>query len=409
MKPEEIDRAVAFWRNTITCANNNVLELYERPGYQRLSGSNGFPRPVLAGTTLSRVKPALDALDELFQNLPLISAMVTRVAEIRASLPRFWTSEVMLNEIDRLLNGPSIELPPIETPLAQRGLVTAAQNIRTVTPQQLLDAMNQSFEAAKAAILEVDAIWTRLEPDLDGAEEKAAHLRQLAGSLGEVEPEGLASAKARIDALRAKLDTDPLGAGRDFDSGIMPLLSQAERRLNEVERVRNQTHARLVSARTAVKELYDLNQRCVECRGQYQEKIVSTDLLPDCGDRARISDLDQWLTKIEGAEQKGQWRSAGLAMDKWQASADHSRSVDQTAHDAFKSRIDRRAELRGLLAALQAKARAYMLRGVAIDRSTDDAGAEADRLLNCRPTPLHDAELLVANYESALGRVARKQ
>jgi len=72
-------------------------------------------------------------------------------------------SDHTVKEIQSLLRGPSIQLPTVATPLEQRGLLTKDVQAQGITPESLLTAMTQAFDAAKSAVLAVDAAWNRLD------------------------------------------------------------------------------------------------------------------------------------------------------------------------------------------------------------------------------------------------------
>jgi len=73
----------------------------------------------LDGLTRDRVLPALDAMRELFARRGLLYDMVDQATRLRAGLNRRRPGDT-LGEIDRLLSGPSIVLPPVDTPLGRR-------------------------------------------------------------------------------------------------------------------------------------------------------------------------------------------------------------------------------------------------------------------------------------------------
>src|SRR5262249_37719806 len=144
---------------------------------------------------------------------------------LRASMPRHWPSQRGLAEVEQLLRGPSIKLPPVRTPLAQRGLLSAAQREDAICPEDMLAAMIKAFEVARDAVLAVDAAWARLNPGLEDAERQASELERRARSLGvEAGPE-LAGARGQIEALRRRVARNPLGTAEGFERSLTPLLA----------------------------------------------------------------------------------------------------------------------------------------------------------------------------------------
>jgi hypothetical protein len=164
---DEIDKELADWKTKLQLASDNMLALTQLITYERLAGEAGWPRVQLTGATEARVVPALAAMRELWSHYSLLTDLVTRATEMRNSMSWLLPSGKRLEEIEKLLRGPSIKLPPSVTPLQQRGLLTAAEVAQSITPQRLLEAMTTCFEIARDAVLAVDAAWNRLVPLLD--------------------------------------------------------------------------------------------------------------------------------------------------------------------------------------------------------------------------------------------------
>ncbi len=117
----------------------------------------------LTGVTLSRVSPALLVMNELFQHFDLLTSTVNKAMQLRALIPRFLGSQAKIQEIQDLLTKPSIHLSVTQIPLAQRGLLSAAQTTNAIAPQELLELMITAFDTAKKVVLAVDEVWSRLE------------------------------------------------------------------------------------------------------------------------------------------------------------------------------------------------------------------------------------------------------
>src|SRR5262249_42100352 len=120
MTVEEIDQALATWTERLQRVDENLLALEDEPTCRLLE------RTAIEGVTAARVTPALAAMRELFARRGLLQEMLSRVRERRTHVSHFRPSGAALAEIDALLHGPSIHLPPVQTPLAQRGLLSAA-------------------------------------------------------------------------------------------------------------------------------------------------------------------------------------------------------------------------------------------------------------------------------------------
>src|SRR5262245_52549267 len=158
MTVEEIDQALATWSERLQRVDDNLLALEDEPTCRLLE------RTPIEGVTAARVTPALAAMRGLFERRGLLQEMLSRVRERRTHVSHFRPSGGVLAEIEALLRGPSIHLPPVQTPLAQRGLLSAAAREDAIRPDDLLAAMHQAFAVARDAVMAVDAAWGRLYP-----------------------------------------------------------------------------------------------------------------------------------------------------------------------------------------------------------------------------------------------------
>ena len=250
---EQIDKTLEEWQNRIRFAMDNLLALDDSLTYKRLQGKDGLPQTRLTGITSARVTPALAAMRDLFQHINRLSDVVERAANMRKALPRFFPSDNALRDIDALLNGPSVRLPSVQTPLAQRSLMSASETPQTITPSRLLEVMTQAFEQARSAITAVDEAWAHLEPALGDCETQAIELQRLAGELGETDAPDLTALRQKLDGLRVRVESDPLGVEADFDRDARPLLARVRARLLEAKHQRDQMQNELGRARALIR------------------------------------------------------------------------------------------------------------------------------------------------------------
>jgi hypothetical protein len=397
---EEMDELVVQWEVRLQQASENLLALTELVTYKRLKGEGGWPQVQLTGATQTRVVPALEAMRDLWSHYALFAGVVNRAKELRDSVSRLFPSRATLEEIEHLLRGPSIKLPPVATPLAQRGLLTAAEVAESVTPERLLEAMTRSFQVARDAVLAVDAAWDRLLPLLENWECEAASLQHLADSLGEGDLREASAARRDVASLRASVLQDPLGVASRGEEVVLSL-RQVRERLEKLESDRAQVRAGLDEARRLLGQLEEAHRQAMQAHAEREQKVQVDDPggFPRPMEDEMVSALAPWLLRLESTFQDGKWRPAAVGLDKWRGIARQYLAAEEATCSANNSPLRARRDLRGLLDALQAKAQAC-------DRAEDPAlGAlarEAWRLLQTRPTPLTRLQELVREYEVRL-------
>ena len=399
MTLDQIDQALEAWRTKLSIAVDNLLALDDNFTCKRLQGKDGLPVTPLRGITLQRVTPVLEAMPTLFQDMGLLTQLLERATERRKLLSRFRVTDSSLREIEQLLCGPSISLPSDRTPLAQRGLLSASESERTITPERLLAVMTETFEGVRDAVFAVDAAWARLEPGLAACDTEITTLQRYAEALGEGTLTELTTARQKAEALHLRIEGDPLGAGIDFDAEITPLLQRVKARLEQIVQQRHQTQGLLTTAREVLAQLEATHAACEAALIECHERIGTVAGLHAPLDSARIPELTQWLAAVETSWQDGHWQSARVGLARWLQTASEYLSAEQAALAADRAPLEMRADLRGRLAALKAKAQAQ---GLAQDPALLAAAQEADTLLNRYPVLLDRIGQLVSDYEKRL-------
>jgi hypothetical protein len=400
MTLEQIDEELAEWKTKLQSAGDNLLALTQMSAYQRLRGEGGWPKPCLGGVTAERVGPALDGMNGLWSHYAALTGVIQRAQQLRASVTWLMPSPKVLVEIGHLLHGESVELSAVETPLSQRGLLTAGEVVRRRTPEQLLAEMTQAFQRAKDVVVAVDRTWDRLLPLLEGYDKDIAELEGLAGSVGEAAGPELAQARQHLAALRARVDEDPLGVSGEAAT-VASALDVVRSRLGKLARERDDVRARLGDARGVLRELEEAHRSAREAHAEREQKVQVDDAarLPRPLEDAEVAALAPWLDRLEGTAEQGRWQAAGVGLGKWLGIARQYIAAEQATRAANEAAVRARRDLRGLLDALRAKAQAC---GRSEDAELAALGQEAWQLLHSRPTPLARAQRLVAEYESRL-------
>lgn len=399
MNLEQLDQLLKDWRKKVDLASQNLIDLYGLPTYQRLAGTSGFPKTKLTGITEVRVTSALEVMTELFQHFDLLLDVVNKAIERRKQLPRFLGAEPKIQEIEQLLTGASIHLAVVQIPLAQRGLLSAAETANAITPNDLLTAMMGAFQVAKDVVLAVDEAWLCLEPALVDAESEVSSLQTFANSLDQASLNELVITRQELTALRTKIESNPLGVSADFDREIKPRIARLKTTLERLVKQQNQIRANLEIAHELMTQLIDLNQQAIAAFTESKEKVVDHSMLRTPLEQEKIDALKDWLTRLETKMSEGLLTSVGVGLNNWITKAKEYIASEQETWEANKTPLDTRQELRGRLDALIAKA---LARGLVENATLSELAAQAKQLLYTRPTPLAKAAELVSLYEKRL-------
>lgn len=398
MTLREIDAALAAWNDRLGAAARNLMDLQSEPAYQHLSGTGGLTKAKLEGVTAARVEPALGAMLTAFQHFALLNETIERAAHLRRNLPTLFGADQKLRDIEELLFGKSIRLPANDVPLEQRTLLSGVENIPYISPQDLLDVMVHTFQAAKDAVVAVDAAWASLAPAFDRIASRIARLRARVGE-GSAWGADLDAAGRALAEARAKLQTDPLGASSGLEARVTPMLDRVESALDAQDRFRKQIGAQLASAQRLLGALINLHREALMACAEARQKISGCETLPEPAPNGKIEELRGWLDRLESKHSEGLLEPLASGLRNWNSAAEICVSDERAVYAAYRAPLDQRNELRGRLDALKAKARAY---GVAERNGLAELALEAEALLYTRPTRLDRAAAAVSAYARAL-------
>jgi hypothetical protein len=396
MTSDRIIAELGAWQDRLAVISRNLGEINELPALLRIKARLRATPDLYAGETASRIGDALAALDELWKDYLLLNALIDQAETLRKRAGLFHHHDA---EIEQLLHGRSIVLPPAHVPLADRGLLTTSQRADKATPEELLAAMEAIFKIAKDTILALDAAEVRLRPKIEALAGEARTLAARANDLGAGSDDIVATA-ARLDGLGAGLVADPLGAERQIDEAGA-VLADWRTRIEAEERARDALRAGVVAARKSLGELQDLSRQARAAHGASVAKVAMSGLPPPT-DVSVIAQFGTWLDALDATTRTPGWRTAQAGLDKWTASCLAHQVEERRIVAANTAPLAARDELRGRLKALRAKAMARSARGLRIDPATTRWADEAEDTLYRQPADLAKAAHLLAAYEAAI-------
>ncbi len=396
----QIDLLLKDWQHKVNAANQNLLDLYDLPTYQRVTGT-GNPPVNLSGITQQRVSEALTAIDRLFEDMELLSGTIDRANRLRQQLPSMFVSDESLQEIYQLLVGNSIQLPPLQTPLASRDLFSSTQQLQSISPRGLIDRMMAAFTIARDVLIAVDLAWIELEAKLITNHQSLLALQQLAQQLQVSISPTLTAAQANFADFQRQIDRDPLGVSNTFDRDLVPLIERTSQELKILSNQRQWLEAEFITAKQKLEKLRELNQATMSAQVESQIRIKhNLPMFPQLPPQD-LSEISQWLGRLEISFQAGNISAVHVGLTNWLNKMEAYTHTAQAALTANRRPLDLRAELRGRLDALIAKA---LAKGKAEDPVLADLAVRARQSLYSSPTALNLATDLVRNYEQRLNQ-----
>ena len=403
---EEVDKLLAELKRKCQFATQNLIEFSELPIYKRLRGEAGWTKPEFTGSSREAVANAVVAIDRMWERMGILNDQLKRAQHLRESI---WLLNVdaKINELGKILTEASVPLPAEATPLANRSLVSAAQTVKQVALDDLFSSLAFDFEAAKAVVLAVEKIWTDGTELLARVRSEMDALSAQAGQLGLDDARRAATQfNDELTRLETQLQCDPLAVDAALEKRLRPELAGLRARIEGLARERATVLAELDQSGKRLIVLQDLraqNERaCAECKHWLDNpQGLAAPMTPGA-----IADLANWLEKLR-AQFRQDFRPLRVALVKFNEAIERHAASERRALAANRSLLELRTELKGRLAALQAKARAHVLRGAALDGAVALAGQEAEAALNRRPAALNEAEKCVREYEAKLAQALK--
>ncbi|WP_433721932.1 hypothetical protein ACQP0C_20005 [Nocardia sp. CA-129566] len=378
----EIDGELAARATEFDAITATLLELDRHPGHTLLQ------RYPPTGLTEQRWQPVRAALALMWADYGRLEGILDTAKQVRGTRSRLDDGERA--ELTRLLRGRPYEATRTPIPMAQRSLTGPAEEVLFVGLADTVDRMRATFPEIAEFLDAVDAVNTRVMSGLAPLQDMVDRARAAGGETTE-----LGAIGDGIAALLSRSATDPLALTvAEIDARIAELsgeLGRVASLLAELDAVASDWAGAIAETRRRLTALGDTRTRAAAARAQVEAKILAGPLPvhPDdsaalgaqldalAANQAAVADLVRLRVQIADA-------TAGAA----------------TAEELAQGLLDRRIELRGRLAAYQAKAARL---GVSEDRDVLAAGQIAAGLLARRPCDLAAVTRAVADFQQIIG------
>jgi hypothetical protein len=369
----------------------NLLDLDGSFGKRLLAGAK------LSGETKKRWDAAAAELTTLWQTFTAYSAAVDRAAEVLATVRR--SPGPALTELTTILNGPSVRLAHASSAVARGDLTGTAET--TVTLAAAVQEMRRAFAAVADVVAAAETVWNTMSDQLQQvAADLGAARQQAAGIADDTLSNALALAETDLAQLRDAVNSDPLALWQRGQVDITRLDRLRERagaavsRGAELAALRENAGQRITAVAVTVSAARDAWQDAMAARESALAKVSGE--LPVPPD---VHGLAGQLAALDTLQAAGRWSRLASELDLLEEQAAAAAKGCRDAERQATALLDRRAELRGLLEAYQAKA---VQCGGAEDSALDERHGRAHDLLWTAPCDLPAAADAVTAYQQAV-------
>ena len=389
-----VDADLGAAQDAVARASASLVDLEAHPGYGLLR-PGGF-----TGVSARRREETLATVAELHRDLALYRHAVDAAREARGSRPKPSADE--LTATHEALHGETVTVAEEAVPLQRRGLLGPTSQVTRTSADALLARMTAAFDAVSRVAADVAAVWDAVAAHLGPAERALDALRaEAAGLEGTVDVAGPA---ARLEALRAAVLTDPLAhVGTTTPVPAVALaaldadLAAAREEVRQARALRTGLDERVADLTARIDGLATLESAAADVAAQVARLVVAVPGLPM--PRRRAPDLRGAVRDAHALARDGRWDEASAAFAAVAQDVAAARAQAEADHAVLGGLLDRRAELRGRLGALRAKAGA---RGRGEDLALDALHTRARELLWTVPCDLAAATVAVRAYQRGL-------
>jgi DNA repair exonuclease SbcCD ATPase subunit len=386
---------LATWRQRLAAISANTNELSEAESTKRIriKAREGRYR----GPTLQRAEQAIALISSLRDDYLLLAGLVDEAAQAHQG-GLFTSRESRDEKVVALLCSPSIARSAGLVPLEKRTLLGAANQHDQITPEQLLQLMQDEFENARDLLCRIDAAEEKGALELDGLRRDFA---------------GMAERAARLNADASRpsfielqdLQSDPLNAQGGMASLKRGLQAWATS-LDELEQVRSGAKQAVACAEAA---LAQLNSRCADLAAlvrQVQELYgasagATLQLVP----ATQVEMLHSWCETLESLLLAGQWHAVNVGAGRLNAALDEAIGNVNRAVAEAQARCAAAQDVNGHFLALRAKEKALLGTGGEAHAALRE---RIDAALQARPLNLDAVRALLLEYQNVLLAESRR-
>ncbi|WP_329409521.1 hypothetical protein OG563_44165 [Nocardia vinacea] len=378
----EIDAELATRTIEFDAITATLLELDKHPGHTLLQR---FPP---TGVTEQRWLPVRAALALMWEDYSRLQIILDSARKVRGTRARLDDGERA--ELTRLLRGRPYEAARTPIPMAQRSLTGPAEEVLFVGLADTVDRMRATFPEIAEFFDAIDAVNTRVMSGLAPLQDTLDKAGAAGGEITQLRAIG-----DGIAELLSRSATDPLALTvPEIDARIAELsgeLRQVATIIAELDAVAADWAEAVAETRRRLAVLRATRARAAEARVRVEAKILAGPLpVYEDNTAALEAELDTLSAKSGTAAELVRLRT---------------RIADATAgaatvQELAQGLLDRRSELRGRLAAYQAKAARL---GVSEDRDVLASNQIAAGLLARRPCDLAAVTRAVADFQQIIG------
>lgn len=391
MTLDQLDKKLASWKTDLENISTNLSSLEDGAGYKTAKTTQ------LAGDTDTRCHEAFTTVEKLWEYLKLIRDVVEAAQAKRDGMGMFGRAAAT-DEIDKLLNGQSIQLSLVVVPAHERGLLGSSTSRQTTTPDELKKTMVDAFAKANKFFLDLRQRWLDLAEVSTNANGELDKLQARVNTIGKPMPAEVSDVEARLTTFDRNRLANPLSiTPSKFDGEIKGYLTKARIVIQKMEHERESIGEDVKRAYARLEQVRGLRVQALEAQKRAEEKLQGVTLEQP----PKTKELVDQLETIKTALTAKRFAEVESGLDSWNREATRLEDLYKQTARSGEVLLQKAANLKTRMEAAQLKRQQNADKGLTLDKALDkfqEKFAEADG----EKLDVAAAELAVTSYETRL-------
>jgi len=392
MTLDMLDKKLASWKVDLPNINANLVSLEDGGGYVTAKANQ------LTGETDTKCHEAFTTVEKLWEYLKLIRDVVEEAQRKRDNLPRWSGRQEAIDEIDKLLNGQSIQLSLVSVPAHERGLLGSATQKLTTTPDDLKQTMVAAYDKASKFFISLRQRWLDLADVASRRRTEAEQLEGRVNTIGKPKPAELSDIEARLNTFDRTRLTNPLSLQpKKFDEEIGGYITKARIVIQKMEHDRESIGEDVKRAYARLEQVRGFRVQALEAQKKVDEAVSGMTLEQP----PKTKDLVDQLEVIKAALTAKKFAEVESGLDNWNREATRLEDLYKQTAREMEEFLRKADGLKTRMEAAKKKRSDNADKGLNSDKALDAFQKKFDDAAG-EKLDFNAAEMAVTSYETRL-------
>lgn len=391
MTLDQLDKKLASWKTDLENISSNLTSLEDGAGYKTAKTTQ------LAGDTDTKCHEAFTTVEKLWEYLKLIRDVVEAAQAKRDGMGMFGRAAAT-EEINKLLNGQSIQLSLVVVPAHERGLLGSSTSRQTTTPDDLKKTMVDAFAKASKFFLDLRQRWLDLAAVSTSANDELDKLQARVNTIGKPMPAEVSDVEARLATFDRNRLANPLSiVPKKFDDEIKGYLVKARIVIQRMEHERESIGEDVKRAYARLEQVRTCRVQALEAQKRVDEKLK----VPALEQPIKTKELVDQLEVIKTALTAKRFAEVEKGLDSWNREATRLEDLYKETARAMEALLAQAQTLKTRMDAAKRKRQENADKGLTTDKALDkfqEKFEEADG----EKLDVAAADMAVTSYETRL-------